>query len=376
MSLIADALRKAQSAKLGRRYASPEPSGVLPKGGPARRSGGESALGALFGRIQISRTLLIGLGSGALLFVALYSYFFVAGGGLRGSSGGASSVAVGNRSAGLILNPPPSVASVEPLILEDTAPAAKAGKIKVAPQPEGQDEKIEPKPIPAPPKAKALPSQARPSAQPEEGAKEAPPPKVAVTPQLSEEIRQQFNLALFYQEEKNFLQARRAYEKAVQMWPLYVEAHNNLGVVYKELGMYDQAIVQLKKALALNPRYTMAHHNLGVIYQLQGDWKQSVKGYEAALALDRSHLSSYNNLGLVYRAQKRAHEAREVLEKALAINPVFPQTHYNLALVLEEIREPERARFHFQKFIDLSGDGNQALVHRVRAHLQEANARQ
>lgn len=377
MSLIADALKKAQSARLGRRYAVPDPSGVLPRAREPRRPAKGAPFGSVLNQVQLSPTLLIGLGSGVVLFVVLFSYFFLSGRGLRVQSTSVGSpAAVAARPADLLLTPPPALPSVEPLILEDKAPAGDRAEAKAPRARESQPAKGAGKPEPKPAKATEASRGLGLAREAKGGAKGGEAPSVSVTPELSEEVRQQFNLALFYQEEKNYAQARGAYEKVVQMWPLYSEAHNNLGVVYKELGLYGEAIAQLKKALALNPRYTMAQHNLGVIYHLQGDWKQAVKSYQAALALDRSHLSSYNNLGLVYRAQKRAHEAREVLEKALGINPAFAQTHYNLALVLEEIREPERARFHFQKFIDLSGDENQALVQRVRAHLQEASARQ
>jgi len=82
-------------------------------------------------------------------------------------------------------------------------------------------------------------------------------------------------------------------------------------------------------------------------------------------------LSSLNNLGLVYREEERLYDAREVLEKALALKPAFPQTQYNLALVLEGLGELKQARFHYQKFVNLTGQENRGLAERVRAHLQE-----
>jgi Flp pilus assembly protein TadD len=198
--------------------------------------------------------------------------------------------------------------------------------------------------------------------------------EVSVVSELSDEVRNRFNLALFYQEEKNFTQAKKEYEKVVQMWPLYAEAHNNLAVVYKELGLHDQGIEHLKKALALNTDYTRAYHNLGAIYQLKGDLNRAKKYYQKALSVDRNYLSSYNNLGLVYRDEKRFHEAREILEKALTINPSFPQTNYNLALVLEDLGELEQSRFHYRKFVDLAGEENRSLVERVEDHLREIEA--
>jgi len=373
MSLIADALKKAQSARLGRRYLSPDPSGVLPAGPRGDRRGpGQLSLSSLLSRVNVSPALLIGLGSGVILFVALSTYFFFGRAPKDKSPTTASSAALEKRPAGLLLTPPPSVPAVEPLELEKEGLAAKgllkerAPAEKAAGLGKGSEDREIAKTEVA--KIEKRPREQENVVRPQ---KKSESSKVAVTPDLSEEVRYNFNLALFYQEERNFPSARRAYEKVVQMWPLYAEAHNNLGVVYKELGMYEEAILELNKAVALNPRYPRAYHNLGVIYQIRADWKQATKNYEKALSLDRNHLSSYNNLGLVYRSQKRPHEAREVLEKALAINPYFPQTHYNLALVLEELGEMERARFHYQKFVESAGEDNSHLAEKVRAYLKE-----
>jgi len=371
MSLIVDALKKAQSTRLGRRYLAGEPSGVLPVAREGFGGGGPAALGAAFSRIQFSPTLLVGLGAGVVVFVVLVTYVFY-GRSPRGKSQPAPAQVALQK--GLILTAPPTVPAVAPLFPEkESLPSEKPSK---------PEEKEAPVSAPAPDKAQTAKSAPQPEAtktktkrKAGESSKQSEGSNVSVVSDMSEEVRHRFNLALFYQEEKNFPQARREYERVIQVWPFYAEAHNNLGVVYKELGMYEEGISEIKKALALNPRYTRAYHNLGVIYQIKGDFKQATKNYEIALALDRKHISSYNNLGLVYRAEKRPYEARELLEKALAIDASVSQTHYNLALVLEEVGEIEGARFHFQKFIDLSGEANRPLAERVRAHLQGLVAR-
>ena len=370
MSLIADALKKAQSAKLGRRYLAPDPSGVLPGARENRRGKGQVTLGSIFNQIKLSPTLLIGLGSGVLLFILLFSYFFYGRGPRIQSPSVRSSKVRTERSAGLILTSPPSVPAVEPLVLEkEGIPITELRGLTTRERTRTLEQTLqEPEVV----RSKISKSEKTPRRQAGKGEpqKKRKSTKVAVTSDLSEEVRYKFNLALFYQEERNYPLARRLYEKVVQMWPLYAEAHNNLGVVYKELGLQGKAINELKKAVLLDPSYTRAYHNLGVTYQVMENWKQATKYYEKALSLDRNHLSSYNNLGLVYRSQKRPHKAAEVLEKALAINPAFSQTHYNLALVLEEIGELEQARLHYQKFIDLSGNENSRLVETVRTHLQ------
>jgi Flp pilus assembly protein TadD len=368
MSLIADALKKAQAARLGRRYHTPDPAAVVHGGRDNRSSGQRPFLGSVLSRIDLSPALLVGLVSGILFFVLLFTYFFYGQKPKVKSPLTISSAQLEKRSPGLILAPPPSVPAVEPLVLEKEAvgatgqtPLERSPTFARVPKLEGitksEGSTVE----------KEVPEQATPG----ESQKRSGSSRVDVEPSLSEDVRKHFNLALSYQEERNFSSARVEYERVVQMWPFYPEAHNNLGVVYKELRMYEQAIAEFKKALALNPRYPRAYHNLGVIYQLKEDWKQAIKNYEMALSLDRNHLSSYNNLALVLRSQKRPHEAVEFLEKALAINPSFAHTHYNLALVLEELGDVERARFHYQKFVDNAGEDNSRLAERVRAFLRD-----
>lgn len=365
MSLIADALKKAQSAKLGRKYRSLDPAGVLPVSSEVQ-SGKKKAVGFISSwNNNVPTMVLLGTGSGIILFTALFSYFYWRGG--AKPSGQTRALAKAEKK--LILTPPPLVPAVEPLSFEQGSSLAK----EPTPPPEKQD--LPPRSFPSSTGEAAPPPVKTESKSPSQKVKSIPPKtertKVTVASDLSEEVRYRFNLALLYQEERNFLQARKEYEKVVELWPLYTEAHNNLAVVYKELGMYDMAQTQLKKAIALNPRYARAYHNLAVIFQLKGDLPQAAKNYLTVLSLDHNHLASYNNLGLVYRADRRLPEARALLEKALTLDSAHPQTHYNLALILEETGETEQARFHYQKFIDLSGDENRSLVERVKARLQE-----
>ncbi len=360
MSLITDALKKAQASRLARRYVTTKPPAVLPVVGAANRGGVGAGFAAILKGNNFPKTLGIGLASGIVLFLVLFVYFFYGPGqGVRSSLSRAS-LAAERSSQSLVLTPPPSVPDLEPLKFEgeslvaQKSPGGQPTVGRLGLSPDNQGERV-------------------PHRRLEEDTvvKRVRTSKVSVTSDLSEEVRTRFNLALFYHEGKKFAQAKQEYEKVIQMWPLYAEAHNNLGLVYKELGMHGKAIWYFKKALALNPGYVRAYHNLGVIFHLRGDLKQAKKNYLAALALDRNNLSSLNNLGLVYRGENQFYDARKVLEKALLLKPKSPQTQYNLALVLEELGELTRARSHYQEFVNLTGQENQALAQRVKVHLQE-----
>jgi len=365
MSLIADALKKAQASRLTRRYRTGEPTGALPVVEEKKRGGFRESINSLLKGRSLSPTLGIGLACGVVLFLVLFVYFFYGPGQKVKSS--SSSLAVKKRPVDLILTPPPSVPALEPLEVEKVNAFAQQALGREAPL--GSDAELVAGNEKSPGRGQGLESTRR--ARRKAIRRRATNAGVTVTSDLSDEVRHRFNLALSYQEKRDFLRARKEYEKVIQIWPLYAEAHNNLGLVYKELGKHGQAISHFERALALNPSYVRAYHNLGVIYHLRGDLKRAIKNYHSALSLDRGNLSSLNNLGLVYREEERLYDAREVLEKALNLKPAFPQTQYNLALVLEGLGEYEQARIHYQKFVALTGQNNRALAERVEAHLRE-----
>jgi len=373
MSLIADALKKAQASRLARRYVTAQPSGGLPVAGGGQTDTMRMAFASLLKGRNYSTSLVVGLASGFILISGLYIFFFYGPGksylpasstSSTSSTSTRASVPLENPLQRLTLTPPPIVSDLEPLRFE--------GKNHVVQKPLGVPTKEE--------RAGLLRSDqsagvGQGPSEKEKQVKRVRTSNVSITSEFSEEVRSHFNLALRYDAEKRFPQARQEYEKVIQMWPLYAEAYNNLGLVYKELGMYGQAIAHLERALTLNPEYVRAYHNLGVVFHMKGDLRQAKKNYAAALTLDRGNLTSLNNLGLVYRKEERFHDALRVLEKALLLNPESPQVQYNLALILEELGEFKRARSHFRNFLDFKGEEFHALAGRVKIHLQELAVR-
>jgi tetratricopeptide (TPR) repeat protein len=51
-------------------------------------------------------------------------------------------------------------------------------------------------------------------------------------------------------------------EKAIRIYPDFVEAHNNLGVCYVKLGQLDQAVAAFERASALDPKAPGIQQNL------------------------------------------------------------------------------------------------------------------
>lgn len=77
--------------------------------------------------------------------------------------------------------------------------------------------------------------------------------------------------------------------------------HNNLGVIYLEKKMFNEAILEFQKELDLYPLYDQAHFNLGVAYYYQGRPDEAEKAWLKTLEINPDYLQAYQNLAVLYR---------------------------------------------------------------------------
>lgn len=74
--------------------------------------------------------------------------------------------------------------------------------------------------------------------------------------------------------------AEKAYLKALEKNPNYPEALNNLGALYAEMSLDLQAIDLLKKALTLKQNYPEPYFHLGFLYERQGNIEEALTHYK------------------------------------------------------------------------------------------------
>lgn len=229
----------------------------------------------------------------------------------------------------------------------------------------------------------------------------------------SAEASKYFDRANKFVEAGSLQRAKQEYERAIKIYPKYLDAYYNLGVVCEKLGEKGGAIDQYKhyleikpddadvwnqigvlydetgskkegraayeKSLALNPKYGRAHHNLGVMLKEDGD----LKGAEQHLAMfvkleeeaGRQNGDAYYSLGILFLQESRDKDAKLLLQKAIDTDPSVP--HYNNAMgdtYLVEKR-PDLSIVYYQKAIEK--DPNYVLAYSglgdAYAQLKERN---
>jgi len=196
----------------------------------------------------------------------------------------------------------------------------------------------------------------------EEGEKERP---------FVSEILTHFNLGVQFYNQREFLKAIQSYQKVIELDPTYIEAYNNLGIIYQEIGNFDRAFGAYQKSIEINPQYEKGHNNLGILFYLKGRNEEALEAFQKALAINSNNIESHINLGVLYKKQGQLNKAIESYQKALDINPLHRETHYNIALLYEQLENIDLAIGHYQQFIKLSSPSHSDLVSKVQRHLDD-----
>jgi tetratricopeptide (TPR) repeat protein len=120
-------------------------------------------------------------------------------------------------------------------------------------------------------------------------------------------------------------------QKALQIYPDFIQAHNALGLRFIQFGEYQKALAEHEAALALDPRLAQTHQDISLALLLLNRSQEAEDEARQALDLDPQAPASSYVLGRALVAQRRVNpEAIEMLRRS---ENAFP----NASLVLAQI---------------------------------------
>jgi tetratricopeptide (TPR) repeat protein len=158
-------------------------------------------------------------------------------------------------------------------------------------------------------------------------------------------------LGLAYSMKGRLDEAAKAYEKCLQAYPQFSEAHNNLGTVYQEQGHLDKAEREFQKALS-DLAYTnreLPYFNLARLYVVQDRLDDALDNVQKSLQI-KPHLAMALNLrGLIYEKKNILAEAVASYEAAVKVVPEDLVFNYNLAVAYFKNQDYARSKEIFLK---------------------------
>jgi Flp pilus assembly protein TadD len=176
--------------------------------------------------------------------------------------------------------------------------------------------------------------------------------------------------------------AARCFEKAVSLYPKFVEARLKLGTAYMDLGQWEKAEKALLSTIEVDAAAYNAFFALGEIYLRQDKLAEAEKILLKGLAIQEHSYLGHLNLARVYwqkaHAIKDLAEARPSLEKsyeevkrALNLNPELAGAHLLKGNLLLRVSRPTDALTEFNEYLRLDPNGpfaaeTRTLVEKIR----------
>src|SRR5262249_7087417 len=132
-------------------------------------------------------------------------------------------------------------------------------------------------------------------------------------------------------------QARRLFERALELDPQYAEAYAALGATYalERLWQWSQdpqtlerAFALARKAIALDDTLPRAHMLLSQLYLMQQQYDQALAEAKRALALDPNNADGYVILAEVLSLTGQPEQALGLVEQAMRLDPRHPDFYF------------------------------------------------
>jgi tetratricopeptide (TPR) repeat protein len=166
-------------------------------------------------------------------------------------------------------------------------------------------------------------------------------------------------------------QGTRHLEKAVSIYPQFVEAHLMMGTAYMDLGQLDKAEVSLKRTIELNPKAANAMFALGELYLKQKKTDEAEKVFLQGLTVEDRSAQGHLGLARVYwatasgikdetQARPLLEKAYEQVKKALDLEPNMAQAHLVKGNLLLRVRRAADAEHEFEEYLRLDPKGASA----------------
>jgi tetratricopeptide (TPR) repeat protein len=158
--------------------------------------------------------------------------------------------------------------------------------------------------------------------------------------------------------------------KAIAIYPDYIDARNKLGIQYLKRKLLTEAAEQFKAILEKNPKYYNARLNLGIVLVEQKRYSEAIEELTQAVALDSSHPAAHLFWGVAALDMDDLVVAERELVKALLLGgEQYSNAHYYFAHVYLKSGRREEANRELTLFLKTAPVGEMAT--QARALLQK-----
>jgi len=165
-------------------------------------------------------------------------------------------------------------------------------------------------------------------------------------------------------------------EATVVSAPNSALAHHFLGTTYSQLGRDAEAIEELNRAISIYPAYVDALFNAGVIYMSHQQHREALILFSRVTDIQPQHFASWIDSAAIHNGEGDFTAALDAAERATAIRPEAPNGHVMKGFALLGLRRLAEARASFQKALRLPHAQPDALLGLGTVALEQGDFRE
>ena len=173
-----------------------------------------------------------------------------------------------------------------------------------------------------------------------------------------------YECGVLYKENNLFEDAKKSFEKAVELNPRYSAPLFELGIIAEKQNDYDDAIKNYTNSLKITEN-SDAFQNLGVCYLKKGMLEKAYENLTKAMLFNPNKYTIYNNLGAVLEKSGNYETAAQMLEIGTKLNPKNTIGFYNLGIALDKKGDFENAIKAYGKAIELGHKNKPEIKKRI-----------
>ena len=162
-----------------------------------------------------------------------------------------------------------------------------------------------------------------------------------------------FYLANCYNSLADFISAKNAYKKVIELRPEYVEAHKSLCVILLKLNEIDETVKYANLGRDVDSEDYIYDFIIGTAYMKNKDFSKALAPLVSAYEKAPEIIGTINSLGTCYMAMNKIDEAIETYEKALELSPNNSMTYYNIGSAYQILQNHEKACEYIQKALEI-----------------------
>ncbi|KAF8971594.1 hypothetical protein BDZ97DRAFT_1254628 [Flammula alnicola] len=148
-----------------------------------------------------------------------------------------------------------------------------------------------------------------------------------------------FQIGHVFEQQKNHLQAKDAYERVVEANPGHAKVLQQLGWLYHQDGssFQDQelAISYLTKSLEADPTDSQSWYLLGRAYMAGQKYNKAYEAYQQAVYRDGRNPTFWCSIGVLYFQINQFRDALDAYSRAIRINPYISEVWFDLGSLYE-----------------------------------------